>query len=241
MNRQRELIYRQRDQVLNGEELKPIIMKMILGSINEAVDGFCTGAKDDWNIEGLREKFRGWLMTDSDFADEVPDKEEIRDILSERAETRYNEREEMFGTDENGTPLMRELERQILLRNVDTQWMDHIDAMDQLRRGIGLRAYGQTDPVVAYREVGSDMFDCMNDEIRESTARMILTVIIKNENETKREQTVTITSTSGSSDGTEKKRPVRNAEKKIGPNDPCPCGSGKKYKKCCGSVNKVQE
>ncbi len=239
MNRQRELIYKQRDQVLNGEDLKPVITKMILGSINEAVDSFCHDGADkkDWNLEGLKDKFKGWLTTESDFTDEIPDKEEIRDILSERAEKRYEEREAMFGTDENGVPVMRELEKQILLRNVDSQWMDHIDAMDQLRRGIGLRAYGQTDPVVAYREVGSDMFDSMNEDIRENTARQILTIVIKNADDTKREQTVTITSTSGASDGTDKKRPVRNAEKKIGPNDPCPCGSGKKYKKCCGAVN----
>ena len=133
---------------------------------------------------------------------------------------------------------MRELEKQILLRNVDRHWMDHIDAMDQLRRGIGLRAYAQTDPVVAYREVGSDMFDAMNEEIREDTARQILTVVIKSEEDTKRSQTVTITSTSAATDNTEKKRPVRNTEKKIGPNDPCPCGSGKKYKKCCGNPAK---
>jgi preprotein translocase subunit SecA len=130
---------------------------------------------------------------------------------------------------------MRELEKQILLRNVDRQWMDHIDAMDQLRRGIGLRAYGQTDPVVAYRNIGSEMFDGMNDDIRESTARQILTVMIKSQEDTKREQTAKITATSGSSDGTDKKQPVRKKEK-TKPNDPCPCGSGKKYKNCCGNV-----
>ena len=113
--------------------------------------------------------------------------------------------------------------------------------MDQLRRGIGLRAYGQADPVVAYREVGSDMFDAMNEEIREDTAMQILTVVIKKAEDTERKQVATITATSSSSDGTDKKRPVRNTEKKVGPNDPCPCGSGKKYKKCCGSVTNKTE
>ena len=240
MNRQRELIYKQRDQVLDGEDLKPVIFRMISGSVDAAVDMFMPDhvSKSDWNIDGLKDKFKGWLTTDDDFTDGNIDKEEIRELLMKRAEERYAEREEKFGNDENGNLIMRELEKVILLRNVDNLWMDHIDAMDQLRRGIGLRAYGQTDPVVAYREVGSDMFDCMNEDIRENTARQILTVVIKNNEETKREQTVTITGTSGAGDGTEKKQPTRNKEKKVGPNDPCPCGSGKKYKKCCGDPTK---
>ena len=238
MNRQRELIYKQRDQVLDGEELKPVIEKMITGSINEAVDAACSdhASRDEWNIEALHEKFNGWLMTPEDFADGVPDKDEIKELLQSRADECYKEREQAFGEDENGTVIMRELEKMILLRNVDKHWMDHIDAMDQLRKGIGLRAYGQTDPVVAYREVGSDMFDAMSEEIREDTAMQILTAVIKRKEDTERKQVATITSTSGSSDDSEKKQPIRNKEKKVGPNDPCPCGSGKKYKKCCGSV-----
>ena len=238
MNRQRELIYKQRNQVLDGEELKPVIMRMIEGSINDAVDFFCSGSvsKKDWNIDGLRDKFKGWLTAPDDFTDNF-DKEEARETLLDRAHKIYEAREEQFGIGENGEPIMRELEKQILLRNVDRQWMDHIDAMDQLRRGIGLRAYGQTDPVVAYRNVGSDMFDCMTEAIREDTARQIMTVVIKSQEETKREQTAKITATSGSSDGTDKKQPVRKKEK-ARPNDPCPCGSGKKYKNCCGDVRK---
>ena len=237
MNRQRELIYTQRNQVLDGEELKPIIMKMITGSINDAVDFFCSDSvsKKDWNIEGLKSKFKGWLTTDDDFTDGF-DKEDARDLLLERAEKRYTEREELFGLGENGEPIMRELEKMVLLRTVDRYWMDHIDAMDQLRRGIGLRAYGQTDPVVAYRNIGSEMFDGMIESIREDTARQILTIVIRSQEETKREQTAKITATGGgSSDGTDKKQPVRKKEK-AGPNDPCPCGSGKKYKKCCGGT-----
>ncbi len=239
MNRQRELIYKQRNQVLDGEELKPVITRMIESSIDEAVDMFCSSqaSKKDWNIDGLKDKFKSWgLIEEGDFED-TTDKEEIREILLERAEKRYEDREELFGETEKGEPVMRELEKMVLLRNVDSRWMDHIDAMDQLRRGIGLRAYGQTDPVVAYRQVGSDMFDGMNEEIRENTARQILTVMIRNKEETKREQTAKITGTSGANDGSEKGRTVRKKEK-VGPNDPCPCGSGKKYKKCCGDVTK---
>ncbi len=238
MNRQRELIYKQRNQVLDGEELKPVIMRMIEGSINEAVDFFCSDSisKSDWNIDGLRDKFKGWLTKEDDFTDGF-DKEDARELLLDRAHKSYEAREELFGIGENGEPIMRELEKQILLRNVDRQWMDHIDAMDQLRRGIGLRAYGQTDPVVAYRNVGSEMFDGMTEAIREDTARQILTVMIKSQEETKREQTAKITATSGAADGTDKKQPVRKKEK-ARPNDPCPCGSGKKYKNCCGDVRK---
>ncbi len=238
MNRQRELIYKQRNQVLDGEELKPVIMRMIDGSINEAVDFFCSDSvsKKDWNIDGLRDKFKGWLTKEDDFTDGF-NKEDAREMLLDRAHKSYEAREELFGIGENGEPVMRELEKMILLRNVDRQWMDHIDAMDQLRRGIGLRAYGQTDPVVAYRNVGSEMFDGMTEAIREDTARQILTVMIKSQEDTKREQTAKITATSGATDGTDKKQPVRKKEK-ARPNDPCPCGSGKKYKNCCGDVRK---
>ena len=242
MNRQRELIYSQRNQVLDGEDLKKSINKMMRDCIEESVDFYCSKAVTpaDWNIDGLREKFLGWLTTEDDFKDEGFDPEEAKEMLIERGEQRYEEREKMFGTTPDGTPLMRELERMILLRNVDSNWMDHIDAMDQLRRGIGLRAYGQTDPIVAYRMESYDMFDEMTTAIRENTVKQMLTVMIKTEEDTKREQAAKITSTSssGSSDGSEKGRTVRNKAKKIGPNDPCPCGSGKKYKNCCGDVRK---
>ena len=242
MNRQRELIYGQRNQVLDGEDLKKSINKMMHDCIEESVDFYCSKAVTpaDWNIDGLREKFLGWLTTEDDFKDDSFDPEEAKQMLIERGEKRYEEREALFGNTPDGTPLMRELERMILLRNVDSNWMDHIDAMDQLRRGIGLRAYGQTDPIVAYRMESYDMFDEMTTAIRENTVKQMLTVMIKTEEDTKREQAAKITSTSssGSSDGSEKGRTVRNKAKKIGPNDPCPCGSGKKYKNCCGDVRK---
>ena len=242
MNRQRELIYKQRNQVLDGEELKPVIMRMIDGSINDAVDFACSdhAKRADWNLESIKEKYRSWgLIEDGDF-DESLDKEDIRELLLDRAHNAYEAKEAKLGELPDGTTIMRELEKRILLQNVDSKWMDHIDAMDQLRRGIGLRAYGQTDPVVAYREVGSDMFDNMNEDIRENTARIMLTCEVKTEEDTKRTQTAKITSTSGASDGSEKGRTVRNAKDKVGPNDPCPCGSGKKYKKCCGDPAKQQ-
>ncbi len=234
MNRQRELIYGQRNRVLDGEELKPAILKMMEETINESVDFYCSDAlpKDEWNVAGLRSKFKGWLTTDDDFPNDELDREETKKTLYERGEALYNEREQELGDE-----IMRSLERMVLLRNVDSKWMDHIDNMDELRRGIGLRAYGQQDPIVAYRMESYDMFDEMSESIREETVRQMLTIRIKTKEETERKQTAKITSESGASDGSEKGRTIRKG-KKVGPNDPCPCGSGKKYKKCCGAPGK---
>ena len=234
MNRQRELIYGQRNRVLDGEELKPAILKMMEETINKSVDFYCSDAlpKEEWNVAGLRSKFKGWLTTDDDFPNDELDREETKKTLYERGEALYNEREQELGDE-----IMRSLERMVLLRNVDSKWMDHIDNMDELRRGIGLRAYGQQDPIVAYRMESYDMFDEMSKSIREETVRQMLTIRIKTKEETERKQTAKITSESGASDGSEKGRTVRKG-KKVGPNDPCPCGSGKKYKKCCGAPGK---
>ena len=151
----------------------------------------------------------------------------VIEFLTKRAKDIYALREKLFGD-----KIMRELERVILLKNVDRYWMDHIDAMEELQKGIRLRAYGQHDPVVEYRIEGFDMFDEMIAAIREDTARMMLTVKLRiNAGPPKREQVAKPTATS--SDGTDVKRPVQNT-KKVGRNDPCPCGSGKKYKNCCG-------
>ena len=238
MNRQRELIYKQRDQVLDGENLKPVILKMLDECIAESIDFYCPKAlsHSDWNIAGLREKFLGWLTTPEDFVDGF-DREDAKEELIERGHKIYDEREELMGVDENGVPIMRALERMVLLKMVDSKWMDHIDAMEELKRGIGLRSYGQQDPVVAFRQESYDIFDEMTMSIREDTVRLMMTIMPKNEEDTKRKQVAEITSTSGASDGSEKGRTVRKGAK-IGPNDPCPCGSGKKYKKCCGAVNK---
>ncbi len=238
MNRQRELIYKQRDQVLDGEDLKPVILRMLDECIAESIDFYCPKAlsHSDWNIAGLREKFLGWLTTADDFKDGF-DREKAKDELIERGHKIYDEREELMGTAEDGSSVMRALERMVLLKMVDNKWMDHIDAMEELKRGIGLRSYGQQDPVVAFRQESYDIFDEMTMSIREDTVKMMMTLMPRNEEDTKRKQAAEITSTSGGSDGSEKGRTVRKGAK-IGPNDPCPCGSGKKYKKCCGAVNK---
>ncbi len=237
MNKQREIIYSQRDQVLTGESVRDSIIKMIDESIEGTVAQFAPSnvPHDDWNLTALREYYRGWLAGDNDFqytAQQLEDAEpeDIRDTLTERAHKIYEDKEARYGE-----KIMRELENVVLLRTVDNHWMDHIDNMDELRNGIYLRAYGQHDPVVMYRIEGFDMFDEMVAAIREETARVMLTVELRSqENEPKREQVMKPTATSG--DGTTKKQPVRKtAKQQVGRNDPCPCGSGKKYKKCCGA------
>ncbi|MDD6021582.1 MAG: preprotein translocase subunit SecA [Acutalibacteraceae bacterium] len=230
MNHQREIIYAQRDQVLRGEDMKPVISKMIDESINDSLDLYCSDSigKEDWNYAGLRSAY-SWLISDSDEIEEMT-RDEIEELLTSRAHALHEKKEQEFGAE-----MMREAERSILLRCVDVNWMDHIDAMDEFKRSVGLRAYGQQDPVVVFRQESYDMFDQMTANIRDSAVRMILNLRIRTEADVKREQVAKITGTSGAGDGSEKGKTVRNKEKKIGPNDPCPCGSGKKYKKCCGN------
>ena len=235
MNRQREIIYEQRDRVLNGDNVKPQIMSMIDQAIEANVKRFLpeNTLHDDWDLRGLRDHYLGWMVNPDELhyegqAFEDLEQQTVIDFLKERAHKLYDLREKAFTP-----PIMREVERVVLLKNVDTQWMDHIDAMDELQKGIRLRAYGQQDPVIAYREEGFDMFDAMIDTIREKTARMILTVRLKTPEAPKREAVAKETGTT-SSDTPAVKQPVRKNGKKPGRNDPCPCGSGKKYKKCCG-------
>ena len=232
MNRQREVIYGQRDQVLRGEDMKEKISKMIDDSVTESVSFFCPPnmPKDEWQLPALRSKYLGWLTTKDDFEDGTDlSFDELVDLLCTRAHELHDAKEAEYGSE-----MMRDIERQILLHCVDLQWMDHIDAVDQLKKGIGLVAYGQKDPVIAFREETSDMFDAMIDAIREETVRMVLTVKVQQDEKIERKEVAKITGTNAGGDGSEKKRPVKR-EKKIGPNDPCPCGSGKKYKKCCGN------
>ena len=234
MNRQREIIYGQRDKVLKGEDIKPIITKMIDDSIGDTVEFFCPTniPYDEWHLGSLREKYLGWLTNEDDFkGDEKLSADEIFSMLTERAHALHEEREEKYSAD-----AMREIERAMLLRNVDLKWMDYIDAMDELKRSVGLLAYGQKDPVVAFRELSYDMFEEMTSSIRDDTVKAVLAAHFKTDEEVKREQVAKVTSTSGSGDGSEKGRTVRNDKKKVGVNDPCPCGSGKKYKKCCGKA-----
>lgn len=236
MNRQREIIYKQRQQVLNGESMKDYILKMIEESIDRSYQQFIGNdpTPDNWNITGLRDYYLGWLTKEDDFdydiseLQELKPEEDIKEELIERAHKMYEAREEMFGEE-----IMRELERVILLRVVDEKWMDHIDAMDELRQGIYLRAYAQQDPVVEYRREGYDMFDDMVAAIREDTVRLILTVQLRREEEPQREQVAQPIAASHGDDSEDTKKPVK-VGKKPGRNDPCPCGSGKKYKKCCG-------
>ncbi len=231
MNSQREKIYGERNKVLDGEDIRESILRMIDGSIENTVERYApaTALHDEWDLDGLQKYYNGWLCRTGDFnmtPQQLEDAEssQLADELIRRAHLIYEKKEEKYGE------AMRELERVVLLKNVDRYWMDHIDNMDELRRGIHLRAYGQKDPVVQYRLEGFDMFDAMIDAIREDTARMMMTVEIREREEPKREQVMNPTATSG--DGTVKGG--RKVTDKVGRNDPCPCGSGKKYKACCG-------
>ena len=228
MNKQREVIYGQRNKVLDGADISATIQKMIVDTISESADFYCPSSNkpEDWNIKGLATKYN-WLITEEEI-ENLTKTEDIAEVLLDKAQKLYDDRKAEFGEE-----LIKEIERSALLRNVDMRWMDHIDAMDQLKRGIGLRAYAQKDPAIAFREESFDMFDEMTNEIREGTVDFVLKVRIRKEDPVERKQTVKITATSGSDDQTVKKQPVKKAQK-IGRNDPCPCGSGKKYKKCCG-------
>ena len=231
MNEQRNLIYSQRRKVLDGEDISGSIMKMIDDIINNAMTTYAAAQyPDDWNMAGLIEYFETMFFTkgalDFDKRDfNKLDHETVRKEVHDMALDAYNAQAELFG--EN----MREVERVVLLRSVDRRWMDHIDDMDQLKNGITLRAYGQHDPVTEYKFQGADMFDEMNALICEDTVRNIFHV--KPQAPIQREMVAKPT-TASHGDGTDTKKPVRkSAEEKIGRNDPCPCGSGKKYKNCC--------
>ena len=228
MNKQREVIYGQRNQVLDGKDISSLIQKMIVDTISESVDFYCPSnvSKDEWNLSGLLTKY-SWLVNESDIHD-LKKTEDIAEVLLDKAQELYDARKAELGED-----TIKELERVGLLRNVDIRWMDHIDAMEQLKRSMNLMGYGQKDPVMVFRDEGLDMFEEMTNGIREGTVDFVLQSRIRKEAPMERKQTVKITSTSGSDDGTVKKEP-KKADKKPGRNDPCPCGSGKKYKKCCG-------
>ena len=228
MNKQREVIYGQRNQVLDGKDISSLIQKMIVDTISESVDFYCPSnvSKDEWNLSGLLTKY-SWLVNESDIHD-LKKTEDIAEVLLDKAQELYDARKAELGED-----TIKELERVGLLRNVDIRWMDHIDAMEQLKRSMNLMGYGQKDPVMVFRDEGLDMFEEMTNGIREGTVDFVLQSRIRKEAPMERKQTVKITSTSGADDGTVKKEP-KKADKKPGRNDPCPCGSGKKYKKCCG-------
>ena len=234
MNKQREIIYEQRATVLNGDDIHEYIIKMMEELIDSTVDQYLIDDdnKEDWNLIGLRDHFMGWITGDGDLEYEGEEfeaitKDEIKKILTERTLKTYDDREKQYGPE-----TLRELERVILLKVVDTKWMAHIDDMDELKRGIGLRAMGNKNPVVEYRFEGMDMFDAMIESIREDTVRLLLTVQLQQNQVPEREQVAKPDApNAGAGDGSFSNAP---AKKKIGPNEPCPCGSGKKYKLCCG-------
>ena len=236
MNTQRQVIYAQRDQVLDGRDLKEQIHKMIVEVCESVVDAYHTPSDTEegssWNLEGLREHFLGRLLDPAVFAvspeeQKSLDPQKVKEELTGRALALYEERERQFGS-----PIMRELERVVLLQQVDTKWIEHLDNMKELERGVRLRSYAQRDPVVEYRVEGSEMFDEMIASIREDTVKYVLFAVIRTE-KVERKQVAKPLEDTGS-DGTLKNQPAR-AGKKPGRNDPCPCGSGKKYKKCCGA------
>jgi len=227
LNTQRQTIYAQRLQVLEGKDVKDNIVKMIDDTIAHAVHAAIGEHSliSTEMVEQARRPFIGVFLRPEECDDLTAD--QLTNILSDQAHKVYEAKEQALGS-----PIMRELERVVLLKNVDSKWMDHIDAMTELRNGIGLRAYGQYDPVVEYKREGFDMFDAMIDSIREDTVRMIFLAQVRTREEPKREQVAKETGAAGAADGSVKAEPKR-AGKKPGPNDPCPCGSGKKYKKCC--------
>ena len=233
MNTQREVIYKQRRQVLDGEDLQGSIQNMIHTMVENAIQGHM-GEQKHMDAESFREAtalFHTMFLQPGELAltDEELQKyneQQLMELVENRAKEVYAAKEQ-----EIGSPLMRELERVLMLRVVDEYWMDQIDSMNDLKQGIGLRAYAQTDPVVAYKKEGYEMFEQMVAAIQEETLRRLFLVRLRKNEEVKRERVAKITGESGASDGTVRKQPQRKAIK-IGRNDPCPCGSGLKWKKC---------
>ena len=233
MNVQRTIIYDQRNKVIDGDDITGTVKGMVKDTIKEICSHYLSAdIAEEWNFEGLKAEL-AWVGIEDELNytnDELNrlEKEDVIETVEKIAFKKYDEREEEFGHE-----LMREVERVVLLRSVDTHWMEHIDAMDELREGIHLRSYGQHDPVVEYRNEGYDMFNAMTESIKEDTTKRILNVRLRQNQQLEREKVAKETGASGADDGSVKKEPVRKANK-IGRNDPCPCGSGKKYKKCCG-------
>ena len=242
MNTQREVIYAQRQKVLDGEDLRENILTMLRslvdtnvatalsengGSVNEeALKELAMQMEGIYFIRGTLESRKTQLL--------AMDQQTLADTIYDIALATYQAKETAYGD-----KLMRELERVVMLRVVDEYWMDNIDAMDDLKQGIGLRAYGQHDPVTEYKEEGYKMFQAMIQAIKEETIRRMFLVQLRPTQEVKREKVAKETGAAGAADGSSvKKQPIRTAAKKVGPNDPCPCGSGKKYKKCCMQKDK---
>ena len=246
MNTQREVIYAQRQQVLDGEDLRESVMNMLRryveSTVSDALSEF-GGIVDEESLAAVLQQFEGMFFPKGAYpaGGELPSAQELAETVFQLASEYYHQKEIAVagmnlvrGTEKVD---MRELERVVMLRVVDEYWMDNIDAMDDLKQGIGLRAYGQHDPVVAYKEEGYQMFEAMVNAIREETVRRLFAMQVRPAQQVQRTRVAKETATSG--DGTVKKQPVK-AQKKAGPNDPCPCGSGKKYKKCCMQKDKSE-
>ena len=231
MNDQREIIYKERLRVLNGESMRDAIFKMITDRVESFVDTCISSEipKDEWDLNELNQLLLPIIplepITEETIAD-IRNNKELKHLLKEKAVKLYEAKETEFPEPEQ----FRELERVVLLKVIDQKWMDHIDDMDQLRQGIGLQAYGQRDPLVEYKMAGFDMFDEMTANIQEDTIRLLYHVKI--EQKVEREQVAKVTGTN--KDDSAPAEPKKRAAAKIYPNDPCPCGSGKKYKQCCG-------
>ncbi len=244
MNQQRSVIYKQRREVLDGADtISDTIKRMMLATVRDYVAAYTSEENaSEWNLDSLRASLP-YLCGEDDLKYSPEElkklkKNDIYDILEKRAIQKYNEKEELFGKE-----IFREVERSILLRNVDTAWMEHIDAMDDLKGMINLQSYAQRDPVNEYRITGGDMFDAMVEEIREKTVRTILSVVPRSAEPIKRVQ-VANPLTEGFEGGQKKSSRVtikKPASEKIGRNSSCPCGSGKKYKNCCGAASKSSE
>ncbi len=229
-NEQREIIYKERRRVLDGENMRESIYKMITDTVEHAVDMCISDDLDseEWDLGELDSVLLPTIPLEPITKEKVKGlkKNQLKQNLKEEAVKLYEEKEAEFPEPEQ----LRELERVILLKVIDQKWMDHIDDMDQLRQGIGLQAYGQRDPKVEYKMQAYEMFDTMISAIQETTLRLLYHVRI--EQKVEREQVAQVTGTNKDESGP--KKPVQRAEKKVYPNDPCPCGSGKKYKQCCG-------
>ena len=230
MNEQREIMYAERRRVLDGESMRNSIMKMITDYVENVVNRCVSEDKDanEWDYDEINELLLPTIPIERvEYRENIKNKNELIHDLKEKAVKLYEDKEALFPEAEQ----IREIERVILLKVIDRKWMDHIDDMDQLKQGIGLQALGQRDPVVQYKMMGYDMFDEMTAGITEDTVRLLMHIQV--EQKVEREQVAKVTGTN-KDDGPSVKGPARRTEKKIYPNDPCPCGSGKKYKNCCG-------
>jgi preprotein translocase subunit SecA len=230
-NEQREIIYKERRRVLDGESMRDSILKMITDTIDNTVD-LCIGDNNDsseWDLQELNSVLLPTIPLEKitpESLTQISNKNGLKQMLKEKAVKLYESKEAEFPDSEQ----IREIERVLLLKVIDRKWMDHIDDMDQLRQGIGLQAYGQKDPLVEYKMSAYEMFDAMTSAIQADTVRLLFHV--KVEQKVEREEVAKVTGTNKDDSGP--RAPKKRAVDKVYPNDPCPCGSGKKYKQCCG-------